>query len=190
MNRNELRDMIESEAFKGIPKNFFYRLYYRIFVLPFSPNRMSLYLVRKLQYFYSKNSKITRFFSRYYQNLLAEKYGLHVSPSARIGKGLRLPHPVGIVIGARTIIGKNVTIYQNCTIGGARTGDVKKGNQPIIGDNVTLFSGAMALGNIRIKDGSILGAGTILTRDAEISGIYVGCPARLIREFNDEKCSH
>lgn len=54
---------------------------------------------------------------------LRREFGCFVHPSARIGPGLRLPHPNGVVIGSGVRIGARCTIYHQVTLGGARQGD-------------------------------------------------------------------
>lgn len=61
---------------------------------------------------------------------------MYISPYARIGVGLHIPHPTSIVIVAKTTIGDNFTIYQNTTIGGAMIlGKVNVGDNVIVGTN-------------------------------------------------------
>lgn len=55
------------------------------------------------------------------------------------------------------------------------------GNDVWIGDNVMILSG------IEINDGCVLGAGTIVTKNTEPYGIYVGIPARKIGQRFDDK---
>src|SRR5471032_2390774 len=43
--------------------------------------------------------------------------GADISPASKIGFGLLLPHPVGIVIGGGVVVGENCTIFQNVTCG-------------------------------------------------------------------------
>lgn len=43
--------------------------------------------------------------------------GCDISPEAKIGPGLLLNHPVGIVIGCGALVGSRCTILQNVTIG-------------------------------------------------------------------------
>ena len=68
-----------------------------------------------------------------------------------------------------------------CYIRGGRTGDVKKHNQPTIGDNVTIFAGAMGLGKLHVNDNSIIAANSVLLKDTEGSGVYAGSPARKVK---------
>lgn len=134
-----------------------------------------------MQYYASCNNIYKKFRTRQLINKLIRRYGIHISPYAQIGVGLHIPHPTSIVIGAKTIIGNNFTIYQNTTIGGARTGDVKKGNQPKIGNNVTVFAGAMILGKVNVGDNVIIGANSVLLSDAEENGVYSGTPAKRVK---------
>jgi acetyltransferase-like isoleucine patch superfamily enzyme len=50
------------------------------------------------------------------------------------------------------------------------------GNNVLIGTNATILP-------VRIADDVVIGAGSVVTKDIPKSGIYVGCPARIIREL-------
>lgn len=64
-------------------------------------------------------------------------------------------HPVGTVLG-RAQYGEYFSFAQNCTVGN------NKGHYPVIGSNVSMFSGSMILGNSRVGDFSSIGAGAIV----------------------------
>ena len=112
---------------------------------------------------------------------LVTKFGMHISPLAQIGIGIHLPHPTGIVIGNSVVIGDHCSIYQGCTIGGARVGDVKKCNQPVVGDNCILFSGSMILGAIHVADGCTVAANSVLLNSVDETGVYAGSPAKKVK---------
>jgi serine O-acetyltransferase len=116
--------------------------------------------------------------------LRMQRYGIYISANARIDEGLKLPHPVGIVIGEGVAIGKNVKIFQNVTLGGARIGDAKNMNYPIIGDNVVIFAGAVIVGNIRIGDNSTIGANSVVLNDVPSGATCVGVPGRILETSN------
>ena len=80
----------------------------------------------------------------------------------RLPKGVRLIHPVGVVIGKTTTFGKNVRILQNVTIGSA---GLSKSVSPTIGNNVIIGPGAVVVGGISIGDNVIIGANTVVTKD-------------------------
>lgn len=52
----------------------------------------------------------------------------------------------------------------------------------VIEDDVWIGTGAKILDGVTIRQGSVIGAGAIVTRDTEQFGVYVGSPARLIKK--------
>ena len=74
---------------------------------------------------------------------------------AKIGPGLKITHPIGIVIWAGTVIGSNLTLRQNTTIGTTRPE-----NKPIIiGNNVNIGANSCIIGDgINIGDNVFIGA--------------------------------
>lgn len=101
------------------------------------------------------------------------KYGIHANSNIEIGRGLRVVHGDGVYLNCRSI-GDNFTVYQNVTIGSL------KGGIPVIGNNVTIYTGAVVVGNITIGDGSIIGANSYVDKDVSPNTIVVGCPAKTI----------
>lgn len=114
------------------------------------------------------------------EHLLQRRHGLFISSEATIGKGLKLPHPTGIVIGAGVRLGGDVTIYQNVTLGGARLGDQKIGDYPTIGDGTVLFAGAVLVGGITVGRNCVIGANSVVTDNIPDNSTAVGAPARII----------
>ncbi len=94
--------------------------------------------------------------------------------SSHIGRGLKINHGCGSVIGARCVLGDNCLIHQNCTLGD------RNGGRPTLGNNVIMYAGSMVLGNVRIGDNTIIGANTIVISDFPENSILVGTPARNI----------
>lgn len=92
-------------------------------------------------------------------------YGIETRPRCDIGGGLFLPHTHGTVIGARSI-GRNCTIFQGVTLGASQPdlADIDE-LRPVIGDDVTIGSGAKVIGAITIGTGSTIGANAVVTRD-------------------------
>ncbi|WMJ09129.1 hypothetical protein [Nitrosomonas sp. sh817] len=56
-----------------------------------------------------------------------------------------------------------------------------------IGDNVMISTGAIVVGGAHIGSGSIIGAGAVVTGQCEPLGIYVGVPARRLRDRFDQR---
>ncbi len=60
--------------------------------------------------------------------------------------------------------------------------------QPItIGDNVWLGGGVIVLPGVSIGDDTVVGAGSVVTRDLPAGVVAVGNPARVVRELTDEE---
>ena len=88
-------------------------------------------------------------------------YGCSIASTARIGGGLILPHPLGIIIGGDVIIGERAWIFQHVTIGGAP----EKRGMPAIGDDARIFAGAVLSGPIEIGNSVRVGANAVVTMD-------------------------
>ena len=97
--------------------------------------------------------------------------GIDIHPSADIGERFVIDHGTGVVIGETSVIGDNVRIYQNVTIGalslpkgaGEKLRWVKR--HPTIEDDVIIYSGATVLGgDTTIGARSVVGGNVWLTR--------------------------
>jgi serine acetyltransferase len=88
--------------------------------------------------------------------------GCQIHYQAEIEGGVRIIHATGIVIGTGVKIGNGTNIFQHVTIGTKKLGGEDK---PIIGRNVTIYTGAVIVGNIKIGDGCIIGANKVITKD-------------------------
>jgi serine O-acetyltransferase len=111
-----------------------------------------------------------------FQNEASNLLQVSIHPAARIGSSVYLDHATGIVIGANVVIGDDVTILQNVSIG--RRGELPA-RSPRIGSNVFIGSGATILGDISIGDFAKIGADTVVTSDVPGGCTAVGNPARL-----------
>jgi serine O-acetyltransferase len=100
--------------------------------------------------------------------------GFEIYYTSVIGKGLKINHGLGTVIGARTIIGENALIHQGVTFGD------KNGSRPTIGNNVIIYSGAQILGGICIGDDVIIGASTLCIKSVPKGKIVAGIPGKII----------
>jgi serine O-acetyltransferase len=117
-----------------------------------------------------------RDFALLMQSASSERLQVSIHPSAMIGTQVFLDHATGIIIGAYAVVGDDVTIYQNVTIGRSE-GDPSK--SPRIGRGALLSSGATIIGDIAIGDFAKIGAGSVVTHDVPAGCTAVGVPARL-----------
>lgn len=94
-----------------------------------------------------------------------------------IGPGFHQEHAYSTVLNAESI-GKNFHCIQCITIG------KKNEKRPIIGDNVSVFAGAIIIGDIKIGNNVIIGAGSVVVKDIPDNAIVVGNPAKVIKWRN------
>ena len=97
--------------------------------------------------------------------------GIDIHPGAKIGERFVIDHGTGIVVGETSVIGNNVRVYQNVTIGALslppNAGEKLRGSKrhPTIEDDVIIYSGATILGGeTNIGARSIVGGNVWLTR--------------------------
>lgn len=116
-------------------------------------------------------------------------FGVEIAVRCPIGKGLFLPHTQGTVIGAWRI-GINATIFQGVTLG-AREIDFSYSEQsrPIIGDGVTVGSGAKVLGGLFVGDGARIGANSVVLQSIPAHALAVGVPARVVKQSESNNSS-
>jgi serine acetyltransferase len=89
----------------------------------------------------------------------------------RYWRSVMFPHPVGIVIGDGAVIGRNVRIYQNVTLGLTENG---VGGYPTIEDGVAIYAGAVVIGGITVGAGAVIGANAFVSRDVPAGSVVVG----------------
>lgn len=111
--------------------------------------------------------------------------GIEIHPAAQIGRRFFIDHGEGVVIGATTIIGDDVLIYQQVTLGG--TGKEHGKRHPTLGNGVIVGAGAKVLGNITLGDYVRVGAGSVVVEDVPEYSTVVGIPGRIVQShFKDE----
>ncbi len=129
----------------------------------------------------------------------ANLYGCEIGDGAFIGPFTEIQS--GAKIGARTRVQSHaficdlVLIGDDCFIGhgvmfvndlfqtgGPARGDRTQYRPTTIGNNVSLGSNATIL-PVSICEGAVIGAGSVVTKDITVKGIYAGNPAPLIRQL-------
>jgi serine acetyltransferase len=96
--------------------------------------------------------------------------GLDFSYKVHIGPGLIIDHGQGLIVNKDVIIGRNVRLRNNVTIG---VSSANYKGVPIIGDCVDIGVGVIILGDTRIAAKSTIGAGTLITKDVLEEGTYI-----------------
>jgi len=137
----------------------------------------------RVAHFFTKNSflKIIGIPVRILFKIFNIVMSIDISEKTIIGKNFRIDHGQGLVINHNTLIGNNVIVRQNTTIGNKGNGSSKC---PKIEDNVNIGANTVIIGEIVIGKNAIIGAGSVVTKDVPQSVIVAGNPAKVIREIN------
>jgi serine O-acetyltransferase len=114
--------------------------------------------------------------------------GIEIHPGAQIGRRLLIDHGMGVVIGETAVIGDNVTLYQNVTLGGVSLNPGKR--HPTIEDDVVIGAGAAVLGPFSVGRGARVGSNAVVLREVPPGATMVGVPARQIgpQPATQERC--
>jgi putative colanic acid biosynthesis acetyltransferase WcaB len=103
--------------------------------------------------------------------------GTELNWNLKINGKLKLFHGQGLIINPSTIFGDGCTVRCNTVIGN----NGKDKNAPILGNNVDIGVNCCIIGNIKIGDDVIIGAGTVITKDIPSNVVVVGNPAKIIK---------
>jgi serine O-acetyltransferase len=142
------------------------------------PGVMSVILFRLTTYCHDAG---LRPFSRilYFMNVVL--FGSSLPPSAEVGPGLVIPHPVGMGFSSNVKIGSNVTLFAGSLIGAAGYEDRSKDGLPTIGDGAFIFTRAQVVGPVNVGNDAIIGANAVVMKDIPPGAIVLGAPGRVVR---------
>ena len=102
--------------------------------------------------------------------------GADIPLGCRLGGGLLLPHPNGIVIHPAATIGPYCLIFQLVTLG---VGGPLPG-APVLAEHVDIGAGAKILGGVTIGAHARIGANAVVLSDVPPGATAVGIPARIV----------
>lgn len=89
-----------------------------------------------------------------------------------------------VTIGDDTVIAHGVMFINDLfQTGGPANGDKALWKSTRVGSRVAIGSNSTIL-PVEIADGCVIGAGSVVTRDCTVKGIYAGNPARLVRALD------
>jgi len=103
-----------------------------------------------------------------------EKY-FRIDMSTKLGGGVLTGHPYSTILNANSI-GENLYVNHLVTVGEVN------GKRPTIGDNVSIYTGAIIIGDITIGNNCSIGAGSVVVKDVPDNCVVVGNPARIIKQ--------
>lgn len=143
--------------------------------------------IRKVKF--GKNCRVIKPVNLYECKLGNEVF---IGPFVEITKGVSVGNNTRI--SSHSFICELVTIGDNCFIGhgvmftndlfktGKLGGSKKNWSKTKVENNVLIGSNATIL-PVNICKGAVIGAGSVVTKDIKIKGIYAGNPAKLIRKL-------
>ncbi|MCJ7871160.1 serine O-acetyltransferase [Phaeobacter sp. J2-8] len=106
-------------------------------------------------------------------------FSTDIHPGARIGPGFWLDHGLGFVAGETCVIGEDVSIWHNVTLGSTLS-DSGAQRHPTLRDGAVIGAGAIILGNVTVGAGANVAAGAIVITDVAPATVVVGANSRQV----------
>ncbi|PPR88762.1 hypothetical protein GOBAR_AA31931 [Gossypium barbadense] len=104
--------------------------------------------------------------------------------AAKIGDGILLDHGTGVVIGETAVVGNRVSLMHGVTLGG--TGKETGDRHPKVGDLALLGACVTVLGNIKIGEGAMIAAGSLVLKHVPPHSMVAGTPAQVIGSIDEQ----
>lgn len=95
--------------------------------------------------------------------------------NTKLGGGILTGHPYCTILNANSI-GDNFYVNHLVTVGEIN------GKKPTIGSNVSIYTGAIVIGDIVIGDNAKIGAGAVVVKNVPKNTTVVGNPAKIIHK--------
>jgi serine O-acetyltransferase len=116
--------------------------------------------------------------AHFLQSRVSQVLAIDIHPAVPIGRGVFIDHGTGLVVGETAVIGDDVSILHEVTLGG--TGKERGDRHPKVRDGVLLCAGAKVLGNVEIGRDAKVGAGSVVLQDVPPGATVAGVPARIV----------
>src|SRR6478735_6566871 len=120
-----------------------------------------------------------------YRVLVEWVLGVELPAQVTAGPGLRIRHGQGLVVNTGTVLGADVMLRHNVTIGNIRRGPGDTTACPVIGDGVEFGAGAVVVGAITVGDGALIGANAVVSHDVP-AGAVVRAPKPTVIERDQQ----
>ena len=106
--------------------------------------------------------------------------GIELRFKTRVGPRLRLFHGQGLVVNEGTVIGADVSLRPSTTIGSKTLADGADSGCPVLGDRVDVGANVVIIGAVKIGEGAVIGAGSVVVKDVAAGTVVAGNPARVL----------
>ena len=134
---------------------------------------------RVAHHYWTERGEAGKLIARMLQSEMADVYGVDIHPGCQLGRGVTIDHATGVTLGETCVIGDNVYIMHDVTLGATGTSG-EHDRHPKVGNNVFLGAKSTVLGNITIGDGATIAAAAVVTKSVPPGHTAVGIPAKLI----------
>lgn len=116
-------------------------------------------------------------------SIFAHRYGCDIPKGVQLGENVHFPHKaMGVVIHPLSKIGSNVCIQHHVLLGEKNGTDA-----PTICDNVVINPYSIIIGDVTIGENSVIGAGSIVTKDVPANSVYYNQINPVIRSITTEE---
>ncbi|PID54602.1 MAG: hypothetical protein CSA58_02020 [Micrococcales bacterium] len=110
-------------------------------------------------------------------------YGIEVPHTVTLGRRVRIAHQSGIVVHPNAVIGDDVIIRQNVTLGAGSGDPATFAKQaPRIGAGVSLGAGCAIVGRVTIGDGAVIGPNAVVMTNIPAGATVLAQPPRVVRK--------
>lgn len=160
------------------------------YVTPFFNSYLLNYLISFIPFYFIRKNLLKIFGIKIGKHSLLDMGIYYKSPDKlSIGNNSHINRKCMLDARGTVIIGNNVSIFHRVTICSAghdyNSPDFTYTTSPIIiEDNVWIGLNAIILQGVKIKEGAVIAAGSIVTKDVDAYSIYAGIPAKKIGERN------
>jgi putative colanic acid biosynthesis acetyltransferase WcaB len=118
----------------------------------------------------------------FYRLIVEWLLNVEIPAKTHIGPGFKLRHGQGLVIHPGTLIGANVSLRHNTTIGNKNDQSGQSSRAPIIEDNADIGCHVVIIGPVTIGENAVIGAGSVVVKDIPANSVAVGNPAKVIAQ--------
>lgn len=119
-----------------------------------------------------------KWLARFVSNIARFMTGVEIHPGATLGRRVFIDHGMGVVIGETAVLGDDVTLYHQVTLGGTSWKAGKR--HPTLGNKVVVGAGAKVLGPIEIGVNARIGSNSVVIKDVPENATCIGIPGRII----------
>jgi len=149
----------------------------KLLLLALTLNSTQALLLLRFQFWCARHHLPTLFAAK----LLFWFFKIEVSSRATIGAGLRLPHPMGLIIAPNVVVGESCDLYADVRLVLAHGSP----QGPRLGNHVFLGDGAKVVGAVTVGDHAVIGVSSVVTKDIPPHATAVGIPAKVITTWNE-----